>query len=501
MNVFITGATGFIGRAAVLRLQRDGHTLSAWVRDPERARSLLGANIELINASEGPEALRRAVGRAEAVINLAGESILGGRWTQERRRKLVHSRLDLTHQIADAIAEAKRPPRVLLSASAIGIYGDGDDIILDEHSAPASDFLASLCTRWEQAAQAAASEHTRVALLRIGVVLGAGGGAIETMTPFFRMGLGGPMGSGEQYMSWIHIDDMVEILARGLADKRYEGAINCVAPTASRNRTFARTMGDVLSRPAVLPMPGAVLKLLFGAGAQASLVSQRIEPAALRACGFRFRFPELEEALSDILAPADGCVIRPLDQVPNTPDIARSLAFPYLRERKPLYLLEHTSTLDAPLEQVFPFFAEAANLAVLTPPSMSFRILTPQPIEMRPGAVIDYRIALGAVPMRWRTLIERWEPGICFVDAQHRGPYHAWWHEHSFEADGGNTIMRDRVFYAPPLGVLGRLANALFVQRMLEDIFNYRNAAIRLRFGRVDEGARSPVPAPVLRVV
>lgn len=483
MHVFLTGATGFVGRAAVLRLQRDGHTLAAWVRSPARARSSIGADVALVDAAGGQEALAREVARADAVIHLAGEPLLGRRWTARRRRALVESRVGLTEAVVAAIRAAPRPPRVLLSASAIGFYGDRGDEVLDEYSEPGRGFLSDLCQRWEDAARPASAAGTRVALLRIGVVLGAGGGLVQTMAPVFRAGLGGPLGPGTQYLSWIHLEDMVEILAQALTDERYAGVINCVSPQPVTNRALARSLGQVLRRPAVLPVPAAALRLALGDAAGVALASQRVAPDALGERGFVFRFPDLDQALGDILRPSGGCKIDRLSgaEVPHDA---------YLEARKPRYVLEQTTVLDAPLDAVFPFFSRAENLAVLTPPSMSFRILTPTPVAMQPGAVIDYRIGLGAVPMSWRTVIESWEPGVRFVDAQYRGPYRAWWHEHHFEAAGERTVMHDRVYYAPPLGILGRLAHRLFIGRMLRQIFDYRSTAIRLRFGPGLERAR-----------
>jgi hypothetical protein len=492
MHVFMTGATGFLGRAAVLRLQRDGHTLAAWVRSPARARSSVGAGVDLVDAAGGRAAMEREVARADAVINLAGEPLLGRRWSERRKRALVESRVGLTEALVAAIQAAPRPPRVLLSASATGYYGDRGDEVLDEHSPPGQDFLGDLCQRWEAAANEANAAGTRVARLRIGVVLGAGGGMVQAMAPVFRAGLGGPLGRGTQYLSWIHVEDMVEILAQALTDARYTGAINCVSPQPVTNRALTRSLGQVLRRPAVLPVPALALRLALGGAARVALASQRVVPGVLSELGFAFRFRELGQALGDVLRPDSGCVIDRL----SSADVPRSA---YLEARTPRYLLEQTTILDAPLDAVFPFFSRAENLAVLTPPSMSFRILTPTPVAMQPGTVIDYRIGLGAVPMSWRTVIETWEPGARFVDAQHRGPYRAWWHEHHFEAAGDRTVMRDRVYYAPPLGILGRLAHRLFIRRMLQQIFDYRSTAIRLRFGhggeRTQEATRAPQEA------
>lgn len=485
MHILMTGATGFIGRAAVLRLQRDGHTVSAWTRSAERARSRLGAGVRIIAASEGDAGLERAVDDADVIVNLAGEPILGGRWTRKRRRALIDSRVHLTERLVAAVRTARRPPRALISASAVGFYGHRPGEALDEQSVLGEGFAAELCRAWEAAAMRAESGDTRVALLRIGIVLGAGGGALATALPAFRAGLGGPLGNGEQVFPWIHLDDMAEIIACAVSDERLSGPINCAAPDRANQRELARCIGRVLRRPAVVPVPASALKLALGDAADVLLASQQVVPRALQARGYQFRFTDLQAAVRDVLQPVDSCIIEPIEGRAAGVPIG-----PYLAARRPRYVLDQTTEIDAPLAEVFGFFSQAENLAAITPPSMSFHILTPTPIAMGAGATIDYRIKIGPAPMKWRTVIEAWEPGVRFVDAQHRGPYRAWWHEHHFQAVGERTIMRDLVYYAPPLGVLGRIANRLFIDRMLRQIFDYRSAAIRLRFGAASDAER-----------
>ena len=493
MNIVMTGATGFVGRAALLRLLRDGHHITAWVRSPARARSTLGAEVDLIDAAGGTPALQRAVAGADAIVNLAGEPVLPRRWTARRRAALIHSRVGLTEQLAGAARAAPRPPRVLISASAVGYYGDRGSEPLDEHSPPGTGFLADLCARWEAAAQVAAQAGTRVAMLRLGMVLGPGSRTLQAMAPLFRAGLGGPIGTGAQYVPWIHIDDAVELIARALTDPGLAGPINAVAPQAVTNRDLAATLGRVLGRPAVLPVPRPLLRLALGQASTLLTNSARVLPRRAQEHGIPFRMGRLDQTLAHSLGHIGSCEIGPVEHQPRTP---------YLQHRRARYLLRQVTVIPAPIDQVFDFFARAENLSILTPPSMSFRIITPTPIDMAPGTAIDYRIALGPVPMRWRTVIEKWEPGKAFVDAQHRGPYHAWWHEHVFEADGDRTIISDRVYYAPPLGLLGRLANQLFVAPMLRRIFAFRSAAVALRFGHPEPGAASRAAnapdAPVL---
>jgi len=215
MNVLLTGASGFVGRALALRLARDGHRLRAWSRSPQKAAEALGAEVEIVDAGQGPGALKQALTRSEAVVNLAGEPVVGSRWTAARRKALRTSRVDLTRDLVWAMASAERKPRVLVSASAVGFYGDRGAEILHEDSPPGTGFLADLCRDWEAAAGAATALGLRVVTRRIGVVLGAEGGYLQRVLPFFRLELGGPLGSGRQFVSWIHLDDRFARLAGG----------------------------------------------------------------------------------------------------------------------------------------------------------------------------------------------------------------------------------------------------------------------------------------------
>lgn len=468
MQVLVTGATGFIGRALIPLLQREGHSVVAWVRSEARARSLLGAEVEIVNANAGLDALVSAIERCGGVVNLAGAPILGGRWTAARRAILERSRVDVTDLLVHAIAMARTRPGALVSGSAVGYYGDRADEPLDEASNPGDDFLARLCRRWENAAQSAESLGVRVALLRTGVVLGRAGGALAQMSAPFELGLGGPVGSGRQFLPWIHLHDLVKIIAVALVDDRYRGPVNGVAPEQATSQSFARALGLALHRPAILPLPALALKGIFGNAATVLLASQRVVPRALRAREFAFDFPTLDGALADIVGGA-----------PVTISVSRSRPEAAGAAR---YKLRARTVINAPLDDTFAFFSKAANLGLITPAAMAFSIQGQGP-PMAQGARIDYHLRVGVLPVRWRTRITSWEPGRRFVDLQEAGPYRVWWHEHTFQADGGRTIMEDRVYYAPPLGILGRLAHRFFIGRTLRKIFQYRGDVIRLRFG------------------
>lgn len=474
MRVFVTGGTGFLGRAVIQVLRRHGHEVVVWARSEARARSLLGADMTIVAAAHDNDALANAIAGADAIVNLAGEPILGKRWTESRRAALRESRVGLTQRIVQAIQAARQRPRVLVSGSAVGFYGDRGDEVLTEDSAPGSDFLASLGQEWERAAAAAESLGVRVVRVRTGVVLGKEGGALAQMLPPFRLGLGGPVGSGMQYMPWIHLHDYAQLIATAVVDSRYTGAINGVTDAVT-GRIFARALGRALHRPAVMPVPRLALTLIFGDAASVLLGSQRVRPERLEELGFRFAYANLDDALADIVGGVP-VTIGPSTSVPRSGEGWQQ------GDPRPTYELKTTMVVHAPVDEAFGFFSQADNLGAITPPGMQF-VIDERPRALERGATIRYRLKLGPVPIRWRTTIAAWDPERRFVDLQASGPYRMWWHEHVFRQEGGGTRMDDRVLYTPPLGPLGRVANVVFIAPALKRIFQYRGDVIRLRFG------------------
>ncbi len=262
--------------------------------------TLLGSGqvaVDVVSIAAGHDALVAALSGCDAIVNLAGEPILGGRWTAKRRAALRRSRVDLTEQIVAAIETAAPKPRVLVSASAVGFYGDRGEELLTETSAPGDDFLARLCQDWERSALAAAASDVRVVVVRTGVVLGKHGGALAQMALPFKLGAGGPIGFGRQFFPWIHLDDIVSLLVAAMEQDRYRGPVNGVAPEIVRNKDFARALGAAMHRPAILPTPPLALRLVFGEAAGVLFASQRVEPQAAKRGGFTWKFPALEAAL------------------------------------------------------------------------------------------------------------------------------------------------------------------------------------------------------------
>ena len=483
MRVLITGATGSVGRALARVLRREGHGVVGAVRDTTRARNALGPEIELVDIGDDT-AMRAAVERADAIVNLAGEGIADKPWTQARKRALYESRVTLTRRLSEYVRGARRPPRVLVSASAIGIYDDVGSMAQDEQSLPALGFLGELCAEWEEAALRSRSEWTRVVCLRIGVVLDAESGALAKILPVFRLGLGGRLGTGRQYFSWIHLDDLLQVILFALRNEALNGVVNATGPRPVDNRELTRALGKALDRPALLAVPAFALRLAMGQRADLMLKSQRIVPSALERAGFRFRHRSIDEALGEIRT-------RLRDSTRISPCPTREHGEP----RRATHVLEQVTDLAAPLEEVFPFFARAQNLGWITPPWMGFAILGTPPEDVREGTIIEYDIKLGPLPLRWRTRIAKFKPGVLFVDNQERGPYSLWWHEHHFEAHEGGTRMTDRVLIRLPLGRLGSWVAGAVVHSMLRRIFGYRAQAMVQRFGNRREVAHARLVA------
>lgn len=291
-TIAISGSTGLIGSALVESLRAEGHRVRRLVRSQTGARS---QHVRWDPAAGvlDPQALRGVDG----VVHLAGENV-GERWSAEKKRRIRESRVQGGRLLADAIAALDERPRVLVSASAIGIYGDRGDEPLDEDSAPGDDFLARVGQEWEAATRPAAERGVRVVKLRFGVVLTPRGGALQRMLLPFRLGLGAKLGNGRQWMSWVSLTDAVEAIRWALFTPSAEGVYNVVAPNPVTNAEFTRTLGHVLGRPALLTVPAAALRLAFGEMADATvLASQRAYPRRLLEAGFRFRYPALEAAL------------------------------------------------------------------------------------------------------------------------------------------------------------------------------------------------------------
>lgn len=306
MKILIAGGTGFVGEQLSRELLSAGHTVVVLTRNLTQARAKLVDEVDFIEWTD-PESdiLARVLHSVDCIINLAGESIGSGRWTKAKKEKILNSRIETTRTIVETIKHIEAKPKVLISASAIGFYGPCRDEELNESSPAGQDFLARVCTAWEWEAYRAKHAGVRVVPVRIGVVLGKGG-ALQRMLPLFRFYIGGPSGNGNQWFSWVHINDLVKIIRFIAENESVHGPVNATAPQPLKMRDFCSVLGKVMGRPSWLPVPGYILRLGLGEMADLVLNGQRVIPEKLLAAGYQFQYPTVEGALTEILSNSGG---------------------------------------------------------------------------------------------------------------------------------------------------------------------------------------------------
>ena len=298
MKVLITGGTGFIGSALTRSLNGQGCEVTVLSRNPESVEKICGSGIKALNNLNqiNPE------DTYQVIANLAGAPIFDARWSDARKQIIRDSRINLTKQLVECIARMTVKPELLISGSAIGYYGDQGDTVLTEQSASHQDFSQQLCADWENEAKKVEQFGVRVCLIRTGLVLAGGGGLLQRMLLPFRLGLGGQLGNGKQWMSWIHRQDWIAIALQMMADSSMQGVYNATAPNPVTNSEFTRTLAHCLKRPALLPVPAWLLKILLGEMSELVLGSQRVMPERLLAQGFRFQYTDLSSALNQVLS-------------------------------------------------------------------------------------------------------------------------------------------------------------------------------------------------------
>ena len=448
MKVLLTGATGFVGNKVVKALHRRGHQTVVLTRNVERAEVRLPHSSQIHYWDPGKRVFpEEALNAVDAVIHLAGENIAEGRWTSGKKERIKSSRVQTTRALTEAIQKSKNRPEVLVSASAVGIYGNRGDEVLTESSAKDCGFLAEVCHLWEKEVARAQELGIRTVALRTGVVLGHDGGAMEKILPPFRMALGGNLGDGKQWMSWIHLDDLAEMYVHAIENREIQGACNAVSPHPVTNQGFTETLAKVVHRPVFFSIPRFVLKLALGKMSEILLDSQYVSADRILSMGFKFGYPTLEEALAEVCGHS-------------------------------YHELEMEQWVPQSLDQTFSFFKKSKNLEPLTPERMNFKIVEQSTDKVTEGTTIDYRLRLHGIPFAWQSKITEWEPNKRFADIQTKGPYSFWHHTHEFEEKNGGTLLKDRVLYRVPFGIVGDLLAHHFVRRDIESIFSFRRSKI-----------------------
>ncbi|EGT3626380.1 TIGR01777 family protein [Morganella morganii] len=295
MNILITGASGFIGRQLVERLAPH-HQLTLLTRSVQQTQRILGNQHHYLESLDALSDLNHI----DAIVNLAGEPIVAKRWSKNQKQRICDSRWDITARLTQLIQQSSNPPKIMVSGSAVGYYGRHDAQLLDESSGAHVEFSHDICRKWEQEALNANTEHTRVCIIRIGIVLGKGG-ALEKMLPPFKLGLGGPIGHGRQGMSWIHVQDLISLIDFLLTQEHCKGVFNATAPNPVSNAVFTKALGKALNRPALITTPPLALRLAMGEMSELLTEGQFVYPKRALEAGFQFQFSDLDNALTDVL--------------------------------------------------------------------------------------------------------------------------------------------------------------------------------------------------------
>lgn len=439
-----------MGRHLLRRLVAGGHEVVALTRNLDDASVNLPVRCVIHEwFPETGQIDATALDGVDGVVHLAGENVGEGKWTDERRDALMRSRVDGTRVLVDAIAArpAEDRPWVLVTASGIGFYGDRGDELVDETAEPGEGYLAEVCQAWEHEGRRAEASGLRWVALRTGLVLARDGGALEQMLPAFRLGVGGRLGSGRQWMSWIHIEDLVSLYIAALENRAFEGPTNAVSPNPVTNDTFTKALAATLGRGTGFGLSSGLIGRLFGERAGLLLTGQNVSCTAADEAGFVFEYPDIHSALGDLCGDLSG-------------------------------LHEQEIWLQHKPQDVFAFFSDVKNREMTTPSFLRFRVRNVPEEGLCEGALIEYRLRLRGMRLSWRTRVDVLDPPRTFVETQVRGPFRSWTHTHEFEELDGGTLVRDVVRYELPFGALGELLAGKMIERDMALVFAYRRTRL-----------------------
>ena len=450
-RVLVTGATGHIGyNICMAILESEIELIVLGRKNESNFRQGFSLPCKYFQWSNPAESLPPVKAMdVDAVIHLMGEPLDVRRWTERKKLEFRSSRIKSTRNMVYAIKGAIGRIKVFLTASAIGIYGEGGDNTFTEKSKIGDSFLAKLCHDWEQEAK---KSTCRNAQLRFGIVLANDSRALKKMLPVFENGFGGPLSSGNQWMSWVHIEDIVGITMKIIHDPTLAGQINVVSPEPVRNREFTKLLASALKTKALLPVPKIALRLVLGEMAGVVLSSQKVLPEKVTANNYTFKYTKLADAFSSLFSWKESCHDRLFEQQQWTPK---------------------------PLNEVFDFFSDVKNLEVLTPPLLNFKVLDKSTENLQEGTKINYKLKIRGVPAKWTSLITNWQPMNEFADVQLKGPYSKWYHRHLFRPLSGGVLLEDKVVYRLPFSRFGGNILHWFILKDIKTIFIYRRKRIK----------------------
>lgn len=449
MRILIIGATGLLGKKLSIDLLKKGHTVSGVARDKSKIIELPAKQTFSWEAQSDQEFPTSALKNCDVVVHLAGEPVAAQRWNKKVKQNILDSRVLGTRKIVSALKKMNKNerPSVFISGSAIGYYGDTGEQNINEQSALGNDFLADVVQKWEAESEKAHEIGLRTVILRTGIVLARHGGALEKMPPLI-------VGSGDNYMSWIHIQDWVDFVISAIENNQAVGVYNLVSPNPVKQTDFIKTLAQERQVPVVLSVPQIFVSIGLGEMARVLLASQKVIPERMLAYGFKFRFGHLKEALRDIYNQEDFLV----------QDFSVSQFVP-----------DH-------IEKVFHFFSEAKNLENITPEFLNFKIENMSSKEIEKDTIINYKLKIHGVPAKWQTQITEWIPLKKFVDHQNKGPYQLWDHTHTFTSVENGTLIEDRIKYKIPGHIVGLLALGKFIRKDVNQIFQHRVKSIKNKF-------------------
>lgn len=456
MNILITGATGLIGKCLLIRLLKDeNHHLKILTRNKERAKKKLNLPIDIYEWDVEAKTIdENAFKGTDIIIHLAGENIADKRWSQSFKNKIMTSRVQSLELLIDKAKQVNANIKKIISVSAIGIYGNRGSEELNEKSSLGDDFLATVCKKWEQTLFQKTDAEIECYSLRVGVVLAPNGGALEKLSPIFSAGLGGKVGTGKQYMSWIHIDDLIGQFIFLIKNSPEQKIFNATAPNPVTNQEFTTALAKALNKPAFLPVPSPAIKLALGEFAEHILGGAKVMPRAFEKENFQFQFSDINSALNNI----------------------------FFHTKNGEYVFESYQWIKRERSTVFDFFSNEKNLELITPEYLNFKVLKKSTKKIEPGTLIDYKLNLRGIPIKWRTEILDFKDNEYFIDTQIKGPYKLWHHTHEFTDLAQGTLMLDRVIYKLPMGRLGQLLAGWYVRKDVHNIFKYRTKIISQYF-------------------
>jgi hypothetical protein len=445
MNILLTGATGLIGKQLGIELVKRGHKITGITRSKSDALLNAPYPAEWVEANLSQEIPNFSQSHFDGVIHLAGESVGDKTWSEAQKLKIKESRTKGTKNLIAALKDMDSL-KFFIGASAVGFYDNTQgDFFATEKTPRGPGFLADVTDAWEKSSEGLPASVRKI-LFRIGLVLSIEGGALPKMLFPAQVFASSSLGGGYQWISWVHIGDVLRAFVFAIENEKLEGVYNLVAPQTSQQKDFARRISLRLSSLSGPSVPKFMLRTLLGEQASLALNSLRVSSEKLVAAGFEFEFRRLSRALKDLLADWGG---------------GRAVKI-------------YRQFFPEPREKVFHFFSQSKNLEKITPALLHFNITGTSTETMQKGTLIDYKLRIRGFPAHWTTQIEEWNPPFDFTDTQLKGPYNYWAHTHVFEELAGGTLMKDIVKYKVPVGLIGRMTTQAWVDSDIEQIFQYR---------------------------